>query len=334
MKKKVLLPFEDNPYSQMYQGCAFSMGIIQGNAQKDLTPWLSSKYINCWYYENLPNKFSYYFSDHWAVEDQILFHQSMDLSTDMFRALYGNDVLALFRKMLDMGFYPHGEFNEEYIPGKRSYQKYYHYHDYILIGYDDNAKQFVSAGYLMDRKYQRFFIPYENMRQSIETVQTGKFHCDFWKYNPNASFELNEKRLLQELSDYLECRITGKTFSANRACGLDAFVALAEHFVKTATEKQYIDDRYTKGVMEHKFYMKMRINYLLEKGYLKCLEYAEIADRVLKMSEKVHLMAMKYNYTGKFSIVEQICLLLNEMVGVEKDYLSRVLSELGQEVCI
>ena len=58
MKKKVLLPFEDKPYSQMYHGCAFSMGIIQGNAQKDLTPWLSSKYINCWYYE-LVNTFYY-----------------------------------------------------------------------------------------------------------------------------------------------------------------------------------------------------------------------------------------------------------------------------------
>ena len=38
MKKKVILPFEDHPYSLTYHYIAFPMGIIQGNAKKDITP--------------------------------------------------------------------------------------------------------------------------------------------------------------------------------------------------------------------------------------------------------------------------------------------------------
>ena len=47
MKKKVRLPFEEQPVMRMYHNMAFPTGIIQGNAKEDITPWLCGKCINC-----------------------------------------------------------------------------------------------------------------------------------------------------------------------------------------------------------------------------------------------------------------------------------------------
>lgn len=68
MAKLIILPFEDKPIALMYQTCAFCMGIIQGNAKTDITPWLSSKFINCRFSPLAKNKFIYYVFDRWCTE--------------------------------------------------------------------------------------------------------------------------------------------------------------------------------------------------------------------------------------------------------------------------
>ena len=99
MKKKVILPFDDNPYSLMYHGSAFPLGIIQGNATEDLTPWLSSKYINCWFAPTWGNKFAYYVTDHWATGYKILLQQRIDLFPEQYDLIFKKVVLFLFRKL-------------------------------------------------------------------------------------------------------------------------------------------------------------------------------------------------------------------------------------------
>ena len=59
MDKKIILPFEDNPYTTVYQTGAFPMGIIQANAKdKDIIPWLCGKFIN--YRATTSEKFQFY----------------------------------------------------------------------------------------------------------------------------------------------------------------------------------------------------------------------------------------------------------------------------------
>ena len=262
MRKKVLLPFDDSPFSLMYHGSAFPLGIIQGNATGDLTPWLSSKYVNCWFASTFVNKFAYYVTDHWAKEDMILFQQRIDLYPEEFRAIYKGDIIFLFKKMLELGYYPHGTYNEEYIPGKRWFHKEYYSHDFILIGYNEIDKHFISVGYLEDKKFQRYIIPYDCMKLAISTHRNPKISYNFWKYNVDAKYDFNYERLIIELSDYLQSTTSLKIFKQNRKWGVNAIRELGEYIVTACENENYIDHRYTRGVMEQKYFMNIRIDYL------------------------------------------------------------------------
>lgn len=327
MKKKIVLPFDDHPYSLIYHGSAFPMGIIQGNATHDITPWLSSKYINCWFNESATNKFAYYISDHWPTGDKILFQQKIDLFPDHFELIF-KDLIMLFRKMLNMGYYPHGRYNEEYIPGKWSYQKQYYAHDFILIGYDDIKQCFISVGYLQDGHFQRYNIPYENMYHALNSLNSPKISYNFWLYNSEAEYNFNLSRLLFELSDYLQSTTSMKIYSQNRVWGVNAIEQLGRHFLNSCNGEKSIDVRYTRGLMEHKFYMKLRMEYLLKNDLIKDLTYLEDAKKVYKMSEAVHLLGLKYNYTKKLLIIENINDIIKNMLAIEKVYLSFVLDDL------
>lgn len=328
MRRKVILPFDDHPYSVMYQGTAFAMGIIQGNATEDIVPWLCGKYINCSFYKNRKNQFMISISDSWGLDDKILFHQQVNLYPELYSALYTYDIIELLRRMIGKGCYPRGVYNEEFVPGKWSYQKKYYAHDFILIGYDDVSQNFLSAGYLEDEKFQRFLIPYESMRMALVSLKTEKFIADFYKYNTDAKYELNLKRIADELTDYICCKTSQKIYSKDGSWGMDALRQLANYFVNTSENKRYLDYRYTRGILEHKFFMQMRIDYLSKNGYLRDCSYSQQAQRVYKMAESVHMLALKYILTGKQEIVVHIHSIINDILSVENDYLSAVLCEL------
>lgn len=325
MEKKVVLPFEDSPYALMYHYIAFPMGIIQGNAKDDITPWLCGRHINCWFDKEWINQFCVCVSDNYGVSDHIITNETVSVFSESFEDLLG-DPLQLFRRMIDIGTYPNGSYNEEFIPGKYYYQKEYYSHDFLLIGYDDIEQQFISVGYLADQQFHRFVIPYANMEQALKTLQSSKMSYTFWMYNPNARFELNLNRIINDLSDYLRSTTSLKIYSKHRTWGMGAIEELANMFSKA----EKIDPRYTRGLMEHKFFMQMRMNYLFEHGYLNKKSYCSSSAQIYKMAESVRMLSLKYSFTKNRSIVDKICEIIREMQRLEAEYLPDVLNDLCQ----
>jgi len=137
------------------------------------------------------------------------------LYPELYSTLFDEEILQ-FRKMLNMGYYVSGNYNEEFIPGKRSYHKEYYPHDFIIIGYDDISQEFISASYLQDGIFQKHRISYEDMRRAFTTLKGEKKGMNFWKYNPDAKFELNLDQIISELSDYLHSTTSMKIFSNDR----------------------------------------------------------------------------------------------------------------------
>ena len=323
MKMQVILPFEDNPYTLMYHYTAFPMGIIQGNAKEDITPWLCGRHINCWFDKTWINQFCICVSDNYGVSDGIITSENISVFPALLEELFENP-LQLFRTMIDQGTYPNGSYNEEFIPGKYSYQKEYYSHDFLLIGYDDVEQSFISAGYLADRQFHRFSIPYESMAQAIKTMRASKCSYTFWRFQPNAVFRLNLSRIVSDLCDYLQSKTSLKIYSKKRIWGMEAVEQLIVFFA----ESECIDSRYTRGIMEHKFFMQMRMSYLFEKGYLKKESYCNLSTQIYKMSESVRMLSLKYNLTGNQSLIPKICETMREMQRLEREYLPAVLNDL------
>lgn len=327
-KRKLVLPFEDNPYFRMFQATAFNMGIIQANATADITPWACGHHVNCSLSYGSNRIFSISVTPDWSESDNILWQQRINLRHDMVKEIYGCDEIELMKKMLRRGFYPSGRYNEEVIPEKLNYQRRYYPHGFLLIGYDDIEGGFISIGYLNDRKFRRFLIPYDTMKLALSTMQDYAFGSNFWKYNPDAVFKLDLPKIVSELSDYISSTTTRKVYSKGKCWGMEAMRQLADTFLLSSETKKYIDDRYSRGFMEHKYFMKMRVDYLISEGYIKNADLADCADRAYKMSETAHLLALKHNVTGSYRIAEKMHGVMNEVLALEERYLPELLSEL------
>lgn len=320
MKNRVLLPFEENPYNQMFHNSAFPMGIIQGNANCDIKPWLASKYINCYYRPG--NTFDICMKDKWFSEDGKLIQQRIIMTEDGYRAL-SLDYLDLLREMLSLGCYVGGAYNEEYIPGKWCYQKAYYGHDYLLIGYDNDKEEFYSVGYLADKKFQRFTIPYDCMRRSLETLQRTDIYFNFWKYNENAIYEFDMETMLDELYDYIHSVTSVKGF-APAYLGMQALYELTNYFLGSVEDGRNVDFRYTRGILEHKFFMMNRVDHLTKITDIDLSEFKQKSIEVYKMAERAHLLGLKYLMTGNISIVKNLVDLIHKMLEIEGQYLPQL----------
>jgi len=332
MRKIVILPFDDKPITVMYHNIAFPMGIIQGNAKTDLIPWLCGKYINCYFDPKSPqNKFNICISDNWTIIDKIIFKQSIAIDRELFSDLHF-DILTLLRKMLSYGHYVHGNCNEEFIPGKYSYQKAYFPHDFLLIGYNDISKCFSSVGYLNDGYFQRYEIPYENMLNSMITMKRERFEFNFRTYNQDAEYSINLELIKEGLTDYIKSENTLKQYQGDKSYGLESLKTLSEFFIQQAEQNKRIDNRYTRGLMEHKYFMRLRIDYLLQNGYINDESYLGLTQEVYNISERIHMLGLKINMTGNISPIHKIHEYITIMNSIENEYLPKVLRELENHI--
>lgn len=318
MERDIILPFKETPYVLSYQKSAFPLGIIQANAHDDITPWLASKYINCRYHPE--NIFDICIADNWFCVDGKLFFQCIHLAKNVLEDFSVNYIKFL-QKMIDLGFYSNGIYNEEHIPNKTKYKKSYFAHDYLLIGYNSGEQVFYSVGYLADRKFQKFTIPYDSMNQSLESLKETTIPFYFLKYNQSAKYFFDNGLFLQELYDYLNSRTSAKLFRSDTYFGMNAIRKMAIDILSNAKQKHEIDNRYLRALMEHKFLMVKRIEYLNSQFDLDILAIKESAIQIHKMAETVHLLGIKYSITREFSVANRIVELIDKMLILEAEYL-------------
>ena len=333
MNDRIILPFTDAPTALTYHYIAFSLGIIQGNAQESVAPWMSSRSINCWFSPASDINFSFDEADNWAIKDKILFHQQIDLFRDQYDAIIGGNHVSLLKKMIRLGYYPHGAYNEEFIPGKTAFQNGYHEHDFILFGYDDDIQSFISAGYLSDKKYQRFFIPYECMERAISTLRRDKIYYSFWKYNQEATYQLNSQKITQDLTDYLNSTNSQREHIEGRTWGLSALIDTGKFILDCYEKEKYIDHRCTRAVMEFKKLMHMRIDYLLSSKILADQKYLDCARDAFHLSEVAHLLGVKFRLTKEKNIAYDINEICKKIVVLENSYLPDVLLDVQHSMC-
>ena len=332
MKSEKILPFTSKPLSIMYHYTAFPLAILQANMPEEiLDKFISTKYVNCIFEtKSLKNKFNIG-NDLWFTEERILLRHS-NVFSDIILKYYDIDIVKFLKDMMDKGLYPQGNYNEEWIPGKFAYQKYHFYHDYLLIGYNDEKQVFYSVGFLKDDRFQKFEIPYINMKKAVETLFDTYIGIDLLEYNARrvANVPITFHNMLSELIDYLNSinKTSNKIVNSETYYGLAAILELCNYIKREACQHQNIEIKYMRGFMEHKFFMNKRINYLFEQGYIKNSLSINYSEEVYKISEKVHLLAIKYLMTHQNNIIDSIVESIKQTIKIEKEYLPIIIDEL------
>ncbi len=325
MNKKVLLPFEIDPLSVMYHYIAFPLGVIQGNAKCDITPWLCHMFVNCIFNPFANNKFSISFSDNWGIDDKIVFHQQMCLFNDTYNII-GIDIIQLIKKMLANRCYVGGNYNEEYVPGKKAYGLEYFPHDFLLNGFDNEKKVFYSVSYL-SKKFVNHEIPYSNMLQALTSMANKRPILNFYQYNTETKINLNIEKTLRALQDYLSSSNSLHQYTKGFFYGLEAIDKLGEYYVSYTKQKNF-DHRYTKGLMEQKNIMHKRIKYLCSKKYITDKEYISKSKTVSEYSTIIHNLGIRYKLLGDCKILQEIKVIIQKMKEIELSYLVSVENEL------
>lgn len=263
--------------------------------------------------------------------DQIFTFQQIQLLKSTYKLLH-IDLLDLMRDMICDGNYISGRFNEEYIPGKAAFSKCYYYHDFLLIGFSDTKRIFHSVGYLKDKVFQRFEIPYDNMIKSLQTLESPKITLDFYRYIPDSKFELNIERIISGLDDYLHSKNSLKQYTGGYFYGLEAIQKLGEYYFDSPVDGKF-DHRYTKVFLEHKFFTMERLKHLYMQGFLAGESYIDIAEQVYQMAWTVHMLGLKYSATKRKIYLEKIKEIMDSTVRTEMVYLKKANDELKKVCC-
>lgn len=117
-----------------------------------------------------------------------------------------------------------------------------------------------------------------------------------------------------------------RELSDKTAYGTAAVLKTADHLQSLIDSYKPIDIRYSRGIMEHKFFMAKRIKYLNRIGVFNDVSLVQKADNIYEQSQRIHLLGIKYNMTGKSNF--GIKALIEKMTMEEKEYLPVVLSNL------
>lgn len=328
-KSKIELPFSEAPKSTVFYYTAFLLGILQSSVPaEELDRYLCGKYINCCT-QITPGKQKLHISideDKFGVEEGILSRQSLEMKPETYADL-GASFFDFIKQMLSLGYYVYGYCNEEYIPGKSAFGKYYFLHDYILIGYDDDGKYFSSVGYLGDGKFQKYGISYRDFQAAMRSVRDVVWRLHFYKLKENVELPDSLPEIRSELRDYLAS--TSNRCKMDKDCiyGISAIRAMQSIAVHSMREGE-LDLRLTRACMEHKFLTHHRIAYLHRQGIRPLGRFAEDALNVYRLAQRVHFLGIKFLMTKEAGICASLKDDLDRIIEKEAEYLPRVIEEL------
>jgi len=320
------LPIVEHPIVEAFQRRAFELSAFQANGQ-DIIEWLYGKYLNCMYTPILREKFNYTRYDNWFVGENATLVSKIKFNVSTFKKLK-IDLIQFVCEMLDNDNYIFGYYDEFYIPNKIAYESHHFRHDFMIYGYDNYKRKFLSIGYTINRNYEKFEFTFEQFVESIYEMQDNSLTLHFCKINKKIKFETNIKELYGELDDFLHSRNRRPLSDIGRVYGLDAereYINYIKSFIET---KEQIDVRFSRLFMELKNLMLVRLQYI-NANVCKLrddifVEYQEIVDS----ARVIHCLFMKYNILRNTDDLVKTITYQNNIINKEQEVLYDVYKRL------
>lgn len=333
--KKITLSLETNPWIQAFQMRNYELGIMQ-----EKTPWILSKYINCYYYDKGSALF-------YHVTDEGNFFQNCGATlVQKFRfdktilKLGIIDFIKLTEDSLINGWYFTGYFDEYYIKSKKAYNKFHFRHNILVYGFSKEDKVFNAIGYTSKNKYLPFIISYDEYNSAIysdfdkinepyEKKNIDKIEFDAFKINPDYEFKFDIKELYKRINDYYNSINSNDINYKGLIYGINSerkFLSYLESFFQSPENS--IDVSYSRLYMELKNIMYIRLKYLES---ISCITpgLSDAYEPLAKKQQCIHLLALKYNLTKNTSILGNTSRLMNEIINVETVILRKVLNDIS-----
>ncbi len=327
MKNKIELPFH-TPMFSAYHWKAAACIVLQNNPTSDN-----------WYFNNciqllcndkfLTGKEE---SPGIIVENTHAWNISVLQKSGIINQFARYSVGENIQAMLESGFYVNFMgVDDYYIQNKGDENNCHLSHDGILLGLNNKQKTYTIAAYKSDRHFGLLEIPQESFYKG--------FHSEYVNYQgellgikciEEISIPLEIDHIYFGIKKYLHSITPDCKDKQGLICGIITMIML-EKYVQMVLDGDLIvdqlDARTFLTVKEHKICMCKRLKRLAECKYIEPCIFSSYENDVVKASENLRLLSLKYNYTKQAALLPQLIDVIRHLYKSEQMILGQVVNK-------
>lgn len=319
MKQKHILPIQD-PILKAYLHIGMPFSILPDKLIE--CGWVYNTYTQLVYFNEDPEDSFVDFTQERFWEESNVFTKgfvSFPARTQDERQQMMHEI----RKLIDMGYYIYGEWDEFLIPGTPFYQRKPFRHYFLVYGYANG--EIYAEGYLEDGHWHRFTVPEEIFAKSLladrDRDKNGMIGINTYRPRSNMEARFDYDRIKVEVGKYLNC-IGEKIYLPYGTEAIEAFFNDVREAMQQLGEFP-IQSVYI--IYEHKIMMQRRMEYMLANKFGACTR--EEVEQYKKLTEEFYTVVcncVKYKIARKSSFGNRVYSKVVDIQRQEQELLRRV----------
>lgn len=337
---KKVLPIADPPIKS-YLHHAYALSVL---ATTDAyLPWFHSNYIQLHFNQKFKDhRFSDYFNFYYYPFTEVNIPNLQTLKIDR-SILTGHNRLDIdfLTQFIDQGYYVCTYVDEYYIPNRLAYRTYHFKHEIFVYGYDRAEQVFHVLGFDRERVFQATTVSFEDF---MEGHVNGYYPEHWWtnfifptRLKDEAAYPFNLQLVTGLLEDYLTSRSSDIRLAMHYKLSSDSVFGLACYdWIDKCLEMMengtfFIDYRVPSVLWEHKYCMRLRLEYMHRLGIVDrelCQQYAKVESDALRARN----LMLKAFVLNELSIISKVRQLVKSVHEQEVDLLFPLLHDLKKEV--
>ena len=305
MKKELLI--NDKPPITVLQTIALPLSIA--TVEPGAWDWMSSEFIQTYTFgvnelDNSYLNFKIYQRSH-NLDYKTL--ECIDMSSNIDKLNMGEDIIKLFKMLIDNDYYIFINCNNYYVPNTSWYHKQHFPHDFLLYGYDDDRSSFNFFAYGNTIKLSRWEISYEDLMKAyysndIDIIYEREYRLILYKRKTNLP-GIDIERLRWLLADYLDSvdtfarEVPGRDRDGYKySWGLDTYDVMLRYYKRAKDDRSFLFRNEFYGLYDHKQFMRKRAVYLNDNSDIKVTsELLESMEEVEKRAYETFQLVLKNN---------------------------------------
>lgn len=303
------------------------LGIILGQNSPNVTNWFYNNHIQL-----LSTNLTL---SHGGIDHLIQFQSFKDYTYRFFlkeieineqinRDINRLNVLDYILSYINAGYYVQAYVDVSKIHGIRYDSKKPMAHSFFITGYDLNELCLFHWDYDEQGKFHKLDTSMDDFLEAFCSDELGrdlqrkglakKYYFKLYKFE-DREYPFSLDYLVDQFQAYINSKNISYysepfLYGENICFGMDCWNNV-EQYINGV--ENYIDERLLKVILEHKQVMKKRIDFLLEKNFLKNIEIMQQYNKLEEMAKKFQILGLKYNLVNKTEYLDAIKKNIEEM---------------------
>ena len=251
------------------------------------------------------------------------------------------EILEAIMAAIDQEFYVQVPADEFYVPRRAAYGQRHYVHELMLFGYDRQERTLDILGFDEQHEFGAQRIAFLDLEDAVALADLSQ-HYDrggVRLYQLHQQTYPADPTLVSEfLDDYLAAYDTSQRFRALEPVkpgylyGMAVYEELASFFQSVCEQPGAMDIRPLQLIWEHKRCMQLRLQRLVELGWLASdAAHGRDYEQVIERANSLRLLGLKYLMTNKGALLARIAEGLRELAELERSILTPVLSRLREK---